>query len=324
MIKTLLTSIACSTLVGVVGLKAQLAMSVTNGLVAYYPMHGDATEATGHGTNGMLMGSPQMATNRFGQPMQALAFNGGMDGMMLTNLNVDLATNAENTVCFWMSWNGQPGGAANPVSMPFGWGDTNGAYCLLFQGTNSGSFGFSMGMGDVYGMSSAMMAPNTWTHIAAVFNNGTTTGSQLYVNGQPMTGMMSMSGMPMGIGRAGSASHMASVGGTGGQTGNGYQFFGMMSDLLVYDRALEADEITGIYRMEAGSQMQLMSGMSAGTGKITIGSMMTGWKFQMQSSADLIHWTNQGGMFLPGSGGTNFVTVDMGGQGKFFRTVGSP
>ena len=163
---------------GLVVVKAQPIMGLmTNGLVAYYPMHGDATEATGHGMNGMLMGSPHMATNRFGQPMQALAFNGDMDGMMLTNLNVNLATNAENTVCFWMNWNGQTGGAANPVSMPFGWGNTNQAYCLLFQGTNSGRFGFSGGMGDVYGMGSAMMGTNTWMHIAAVFNNGTTTGS---------------------------------------------------------------------------------------------------------------------------------------------------
>ena len=128
----------------------------------------------------------------------------------------------------------------------------------------------------------------------------------------------------MGMGRTGSAAHMAFVGGTSGQSTNGYQFFGMMSDLRVYDRALGADEIMGIYQVEAGSQMQLMPGMNTRTGKIGIGSMMAGWKFQMQSSSDLIHWTNHGAMFLPGSGGANSVTVDMGGQMMFWRTVGSP
>jgi hypothetical protein len=310
---------------GLVPIKAQPIMdSMTNGLVAYYPMHGDSTEATGHGMSGMLMGSPRMATNRFGQPMQALAFNGGMDGMMLTNLNVNLMTNAENTVCFWMNWSGRTDGTTNPVSMPFGWGNSNQTYCLLFQSMNNGQFGFSAGMGDVYGMGWAMMATNTWMHIAAVFNNGTTTGSQLYVNGQPMTGMMSMAGMPMGMGRTGSASHMAFVGGTSDQTGNRYEFFGMMSDLRMYDRALGPDEIMDIYRMETGSKMQLNPGMSAGTGSLTIGSMMSGWKFQMQSSSDLIHWTNQGGIVLPGSIGTQSVPVDMGGQATFWRTVGGP
>jgi hypothetical protein len=133
--------LAAISFTGVAVVKAQPIMgSMINGLVGYYPMHGDGSEATGQGMNGMLMGFPQMATNRFGQPMQALAFNGGMDGMMLTNLNVNLTTNAENTVVFWMNWNGQTGGAANPVSMPFGWGNANRAYCLLFQGANSGRF----------------------------------------------------------------------------------------------------------------------------------------------------------------------------------------
>ena len=128
----------------------------------------------------------------------------------------------------------------------------------------------------------------------------------------------------MGMGRTGSASHMAFVGGTSDQTGNGNQFFGMMSDLRMYNRALGPDEMMDIYHMEAGSKMQLTSGTSAGMGRMTIGSMMSGWKFQMQSSSDLIHWTNQGGIVPAGSSGAQPVPVDMSGQGMFWRTVGSP
>jgi hypothetical protein len=125
---------------------------MTNGLVALYPMHGDANDMSGHGMTGMITGAPMMTTNRFGEPGDALFFNGGMDGIMLTNLDVNLITNGQNTVCLWMRWDGGVNGSTNPVAMPFGWGNTNQNYCLLFQQEGNGRFGFSGGMGDVYGM----------------------------------------------------------------------------------------------------------------------------------------------------------------------------
>lgn len=97
---------------------------MTNGLVAHYPMHGDAGDVSGHGMGGMMSGAPMMTTNRFGEPGGALAFSGGMDGILLSNLDVNLTTNGQNTVCLWMRWDGGVDGRTNPVAMPFGWGDT--------------------------------------------------------------------------------------------------------------------------------------------------------------------------------------------------------
>ncbi|MBX3744218.1 MAG: LamG domain-containing protein [Verrucomicrobiae bacterium] len=295
---------------------------MANGLVAYYPMHGDATEATGRGMNGMLMGSPQMATNRFGQPMQAMAFNGGMDGMMLTNLDVSTMTNMQNSVSFWMNWNGQMG--SSTVSMPFGWGDADKPSCLLFDSSDGGRFGFSGGMGDVYGMGSGMMPTNSWMHIAAVFKNGASSESQLYVNGQPMAGMMSMSGMQGGMMMSGFASSMAFVGGSNGQTATAYPFFGMMSDLRMYDRALSPDEVKALYQMESGAQMRLVPGPVTGSATMEIASMMMGWMFQLQSSTDLVRWVDQGTMIMPGNGGMATMNMSVSGPAMFWRTVGQP
>ncbi len=303
--------------------RAESAMGpMTNGLVSYYPMHGDAQDASGRGMNGTLTGSPMMTTNRFGRSMGAMAFNGGMDGMMMTNLPVGMATNMQNSVSFWMNRSAQPGGSA--LSMPFGWGNTNQPLCLLFDGSDGDRFGFSGGRGGGYGMGSGMMPTNTWMHIAAVFNNGTMSGSQLYVDGQPMMGMMSMSATQGGMMGSGSAASMAFVGGAGGTPSGANPFFGMMSDLRVYDRALTGDEIMGLYRMEAGAEVRLMPGAAPGTMRMEIGSMMAGWMFQVQSSTDLVHWMDQGDMLKPGAQGSNSVAVGMDGPAMFWRTMGRP
>ena len=48
---------------------------LTNGLVAYYPLDGNANDASGHGLNGVAFNiSP--TTDRFGTPSAALSFQG--------------------------------------------------------------------------------------------------------------------------------------------------------------------------------------------------------------------------------------------------------
>jgi len=48
---------------------------LTNGLVAYYPFNGDASDASGNGNNGTVYGAT-LIPDRFGQPSQAYQFNG--------------------------------------------------------------------------------------------------------------------------------------------------------------------------------------------------------------------------------------------------------
>jgi hypothetical protein len=48
---------------------------ITNGLVAYYPLDGNANDASGHGINGVLY-NVSTTTNRLGQPSAAMSFQG--------------------------------------------------------------------------------------------------------------------------------------------------------------------------------------------------------------------------------------------------------
>jgi hypothetical protein len=298
---------------------------MTNGLVAHYPMHGDANDVSGHAMPGVIIGSPMMTTNRFGESGHAFAFNGGMQAIMLTNLNVDLTTNSQNTVCLWMRWDGGVNGSTNPVAMPFGWSSTNQSYCLLFQREANGRFGFSGGMADVYGMDYGAALSNHWVHVTAVFNNGNMMNSGLYVNGQRVTGSMTASGMPMGMGMMvrRSAQPMAFLGGFGGQGSLPYQFFGAMSDVRIYNRALAGEEIAALFRMDAAPSMRMMAGSTAGTAHLEFSSMMMEWQFQMQFSGDLAHWTNDSEWFVPGAD-TMVRTVNAAAPHLFWRLQADP
>jgi hypothetical protein len=298
---------------------------MTNGLIAHYPMHGNANDVSGQGMHGSIMGSPMMATNRFGEPGHGLAFAGGMDAIMLTNLNVNMTTNRQNTVCLWMRWDGGVNGSTNPVAMPFGWADANQNYCLLFQRQGNGRFGFSGGMADVYGMDYGPALSNHWVHVAAVFNNGNMMNSGLFINGQRVMGSMTVGGMPMGMGMMvqRSAHPMAFLGGFGGQGSLPYQFFGAMSDVRIYNRALTEEEISALFRMDAGPYVRMMAGGTPGTANLEFSSMIMDWQFQMQFSSDLAHWTNYSDMFMP-SASSMVRTVDAGMPHMFWRLQVNP
>ncbi len=300
---------------------------MTNGLIAHYPMHGNANDASGYGMDGTMTGAPAMTTNRFGGFGDAFGFQGGMDAIMLTNLNVNMITNGQNTVCLWMRWDGGADGITNPVAMPFGWGDTNENYCLLFQRAGTGRFGFSDGMGDVYGTNYGSMLSNHWVHVAAVFNNGDMMNSGLYINGQRVGGSMTAGGMPMGMGMGmmvrRSASPMAFLGGFGDQDSVPYHFFGAMSDVRIYNRSLTDTEIAALFQMDAAPSMRMMAGSEEGTENVEFNSMMMDWHFQMQFSDDLLHWTNYSNMFEPSSG-TMVRTINTTTSNMFWRLMGNP
>ncbi len=116
---------------------------------------------------------------------------------------------------------------------------------------------------------------------------------------------------------------MAFIGGFGGQGSLPYQFFGAMSDVRIYNRALTDEEVTTLFQMETAPSMRMTSGSMAGMTNLELGSMMMDWKFRMQVSSDLVHWTNDGEVFMPGPGTMNRM-VDAGGPHMFWRLLANP
>ena len=149
------------------------------GLVGYWSFDSNTINSTtvkdlsGKGNNGTLSGSPAPTATQ-GVINQALSFNGSND-VTLSSIPVNTTAGAQNTVSFWMKWDGTSG------VMPFGWS----SYDLWFA---SACFGINTGNSDVLGISSSGLA-NTWVHVAVVFYNGVPSASNdaIYINGVKQT-----------------------------------------------------------------------------------------------------------------------------------------
>jgi hypothetical protein len=176
---------------------------------------------------GVALGRPGALS---GDPNAAVALDGRDDSVALPDLDgLNLAAGGQNTVEFWMRWDGK-------LSMPFGWGSP---YDLLIS---PGSFGFNTGNGDLYGISSAGLT-NRWVNVAAVFTNGQPSANKLYVDGveRALTQRQGTS-----VPRSATA---------GARLGRwlydaSYHFGGSLDEFAVYPRALTAAEAASHY--EAG------------------------------------------------------------------------
>ncbi|MFH1188667.1 MAG: LamG domain-containing protein [bacterium] len=191
------------------------------------------TDTSGHNDHGITYGNPNCtATGKFNGSCD---FPGGTNYVSMTNLDVNIAAGASNTVEFWMYWRGGNG------QMPFGWSQ---AYDLWFSG---GCFGFNTGESNVFGVQSTGLA-NRWVHVAAVFYNGVPSAGtvKLYLDGQERTDIYACLNTTSG-------SRLATTTGqiSGWALGAGYYFGGVIDEFAMYNRALSASEVADHYRRGA-------------------------------------------------------------------------
>lgn len=124
--------------------------------------------------------------------------------------------------------------------------------------------------------------------------------------------------MGMGMMVQRSAHPMAFLGGFGGRGSVPYQFFGAMSDVRIYNRALTDEEIMALFQMDAAPHLRMMAGSVAGTANLEFSSMMMDRQFQMQFSSDLVHWAEYSDVFMPTSS-TMVRMVSTAGPHMFWR-----
>lgn len=140
----------------------------------------DAANYTGGPFNGTAIGSP-VPVQGYSNPARSGAVNGTCQyadlqgpsnnggAFQLSNLPVNAAKSAQNSVSFWMYWKG------NDSTYPLGWNE----YKLAFKG---GLFGFDSGDGRMYARSASGLA-NGWHHVAAIFTNLDLASNKLYIDG---------------------------------------------------------------------------------------------------------------------------------------------
>jgi hypothetical protein len=262
---------------------------LTNGLVAYYPLNGNANDATGNGNDGFAENTVT-TTNQVGQPNSALLFTGSSwvyipysASMLTTNYSVSLVFNAQADFadfCLLRS-----GNASND-----GWR----GYAIGGGGPDFGFQDFS----DVTDSSSAaLLTPNAnwqenqWYNLIFT-RNGTT--AQLYVNGvliasatntPPYTPAQSS---PIYIG-----SDCPDPAPSDPTVPPWYFFTGIIYDARFYNRGLSASEAHQLYVYE--SQLAIVSLIKAV--KPSFSDLILTTNYQLQVSTDMINWTNQGTPF---------------------------
>ena len=197
----------------------------TSGLIAYYPLENDATDASGNGHDGTVMGEPVYVDGLVGM---ALEFDGaGGQYVDLGTWDPSAAT-GRLSVALWANWNGLSGQYQGLIAKRDIWAADD----MMWQieaNTDTGTLGFFRN-GSTPADGDPVLPVGEWAHVAATFD-GTT--AKFYFNGT-MTGQGDFS--------FGTDPDAALVfGACQGDGGN--PFNGALDEVRLYDRALSSFEI---------------------------------------------------------------------------------
>lgn len=260
---------------------------LTNGLVAYYPFNGNANDASGHGNNG----TAQNVTFATVSNRLAAIFTGALNSSVQVADSPSLDITNAVTVSLWFDCFGDTQWVGclldkawkQPVSMDWSYR----AWSVWWQGPDiiapQWTANYAQWMPEAGATS---VSHNQWYHMVAIADGGNGL-CKFYTNGvvaasvivTPFT--VSAGPFPLVIGApvAQTASN---------QTG----FLGAINDVRIYNRALSASEVQQLYVYESGPRVDLMKAV-----KPTFSNLTPTTNYQLQVSADLSTWTNQGSAF---------------------------
>lgn len=208
--------------------------NLTQNLVAYYPLNGDADDISGNENNGIVHGTPSLAANRLGKEGAALSFDGA--SYIDTGIALEL-TNMPISVSLWINLNNRsegriPFGAWSPVSIT--WGD----YLVVCNASNSLSF-------RTFGASSALatspiMSTGQWIHVVSVAKSTPPYIHRMYVNTTPYDGTQE--------GTASSRTNLFI--GAGNRLGVATTpWTGLIDDVRIYNRVLTSNDVWKLYNL---------------------------------------------------------------------------
>ena len=194
-------------------------------LKAQWRMENNTNDSTSNASNGTLNGGASYSTDAR-EGSASLRINGS-SGYFAAPNNITTATN-NISVATWVKWSGP----------------TSGNQFIFYNG-NSGGNGYGLFMsannrltlligGVAFINSTTTLTPETWTHVAAVRDSGTW---KLYVDGNSVALTGATGSAPNGPGERMTI---------GSSNSGGENFYGLIDDTRVYDKALSASEVSGL------------------------------------------------------------------------------
>ncbi len=244
----------------------------TSGLVAYYPLNGNANDESGNGNHGSENGEIEYIDGRTGQ---AAKFD-GTDDYILVPDNDTLDLSDAMTITAWIKSESTSG----PRVIVSKWNDNSWDYSYIFKDHNYSDKlritltkgGLRGDLGDLTG--AAFIPLETWIHVAATYDSDTL---RLYFNGV-QDGTLSASGT---IKNSATALLIGAV-----YTGGGIQekFKGAIDDIRIYNRALSPAEIQEIYSNQPVTlNANFTANQTTGTAPLSV-------QFRDESTGNPVSW----------------------------------
>lgn len=214
------------------------------GLVAWYPLDTDASDASGNGHNGSVAGGTvnfgQAGANGATGTSAAFPDNGHID------VPFDSAINPGSfTVTLWANAS-STGGFASPITSRDDVAAPASTHGYILYNNSGGNWDFWTGDGDPGWdtLQGSAVSANTWTHLAISYDAGTDT-KNLWVNGLlSATDNVPQSG-PTQYSPNGPQSENLHIG-SGQDDGNNFFFSGNIDDVSIWDETLDQASIQNI------------------------------------------------------------------------------
>jgi hypothetical protein len=277
---------------------------LTNGLIDYFPLTGNANDTVGT-NNGTAVGAT-LTTDRFGNSNNAYSFNGTS---YISCPDTGLPSgNAPRTVCLWLeivSFDGVQ------ITYPFGYGSgdtsTSAFYPYIYNLDSGNPF---IGIGPTaVGGGAPWYGPQTdvWYQLAVTYSNSVAT---LYINGSQVSQESRIYATTLTGGFFIGGNFQSSLGPP--------TFIGAINDVRIYNRALSSSEISQLYVFESG----VITGI--GTAPVITIPGTNGEVFTLQYETNLNSgvWQNLVTNIVLQSNSFQYIDASAIGQPqRFYRTI---
>jgi hypothetical protein len=208
-----------------------VATTISNGLIAYWPLSNITNDLSGNGYNGTAS-NVSATTDRAGNASGAYAFNGTTSSISVANQTALSLHGTDFSINAWVNLSSSSGG--NILSKRIQ-GDTTG--WTLSIGNNQIAFG--PGGGATHAFAYPTINTSQWYMVTTVYTSATHT-MKIYVNG-------TLSSTSTGVPSPAVLSAALYIGRDDPGAGTGYFFPGSIGDVRMYNRAVSDTEISELY-----------------------------------------------------------------------------
>jgi hypothetical protein len=216
---------------------------LTEGLVGYWPLDGDGTDASGNGFDGTINGDVTPVEDRFGNPNSAMQFPGVAVSHVAIEDTVELQITGAMTIAAWVVADAGMQGNNNGriVAKQAGGGSRSWSLNIENAGLPA-TFQIAEDGGTIVGVNGSSLPTGEWVHLVGVYKPGEAV--EVYVNGKldaaNASGVpkeqFSSNGQPVLIGARNACGNCG--------------WMGSIDDVAIYNRALTEAEIREL--MERG------------------------------------------------------------------------